>query len=474
MKIPNEILLINPDNLNLDDKTKGLIIFMLNYIEQIAQEIQDLKEENQSLKDEINRLKGEKGKPKIKPNVPKKQNEIPRKKKTSRSWKKRSKKGRIKIDKTEIRRVDRTMLPPDVVHKGYRRVVVQNIKIITDNVEYLIERFYSPSEGKTYEAKLPDSVDVEFDTESYAYIHHLYFECRVPEDKILKILTSAGFVISSGQISNILTKKKQDAFSQERKDILEVGMNCTNYFHIDDTGGRHKGINHYTQVICNALFSVFFITRKKNRDTIKEILGLDPDEVINKILISDDARQFWLVAIYQALCWIHEIRHYKKLSPFLQCNQKKLHGFLTKIWDLYDQLDEYRNTPSEKQKEILTQQFDDFFSMETGYEDLDKRIALTRKKKEKLLLVLDFPEIPLHNNPAEIALREMVIKRKISSGTRSEDGKIAWENMMTILDTCRKHGISFLEYVKDIFSGRHNQPRLTDLILQKASTLSPS
>ena len=473
MKIPEKIKSLNPDELELHDDAKAIFILMINFIEQTAQEIHNLKEENQSLKDENNRLKGEKGKPKFKPNIPKKQNEIPQKKKASRSWKKRSKKGRIKIDKTEIRRIDQTMLPPDAVHKGYRRVVVQNIKIITDNIEYLIERFYSPSEGKTYEAKLPDSVDGEFDTELYAYIHHLYFECRVPEEKIWMALTNAGIAISSGQISNILTKKMQEAFSQERKDILEVGMNCTNYFHIDDTGARHKGINHYTQVICTALFSVFFITRKKNRDAIKEILGLDPEEVIKKILISDDARQFWLVAIYQALCWIHEIRHYKKLSPFLQCNQKRLHDFLTELWSFYDQLDEYRNNPSEKQKGILTQQFDNLFSTETGYNDLDKRIALTREKKSKLLLVLDFPEIPLHNNPAEIAIREFVIKRKISYGTRSEDGKIAWENMMTILDTCRKNGVSFLEYVKDIFSGHHNQPRLTDLILQNSSTLSP-
>jgi len=43
------------------------------------------------------------------------------------------------------------------------------------------------------------------------------------------------------------------------------------------------------------------------------------------------------------------------------------------------------------------------------------------------LLALKFPEIPLHNNPAELALIEGVVKRKISNGTRSDDGKAAWE-----------------------------------------------
>ncbi|OQX22556.1 MAG: hypothetical protein BWK75_00475, partial [Candidatus Altiarchaeales archaeon A3] len=66
-------------------------------------------------------------------------------------------------------------------------------------------------------------------------------------------------------------------------------------------------------------------------------------------------------------------------------------------------------------------------------------------------IVLEHPEIPLHNNPAEIALREMVIKKKISYGTKSEYGRIAWENMMSMLDTCRKHNVSFLVILKIFF-----------------------
>ncbi len=94
---------------------------------------------------------------------------------------------------------------------------------------------------------------------------------------------------------------------------------------------------------------------------------------------------------------------------------------------------------------------------------------LTKEKKEELLLVLKFPEIPLHNNPAELALREGVVKRKISNGTRSDDGKAAWENMMSGMDTCRKHGICLYDYIKDIFSGKREMTRLSTLIAQKAS-----
>ncbi|CEG12409.1 hypothetical protein MSIBF_A2260005 [groundwater metagenome] len=65
--------------------------------------------------------------------------------------------------------------------------------------------------------------------------------------------------------------------------------------------------------------------------------------------------------------------------------------------------------------------------------------------------MLTNPKIPLHNNPAEIALRETIIKKKISYGTKSENGKTAWENMLSIMDTCRKHEVSFLVTLEKYF-----------------------
>ncbi len=54
-------------------------------------------------------------------------------------------------------------------------------------------------------------------------------------------------------------------------------------------------------------------------------------------------------------------------------------------------------------------EFDNLFATRTKkYEELDKRIAKTQAKKASLLLVLKYPELPLHNNPAELAVRQRV------------------------------------------------------------------
>lgn len=84
------------------------------------------------------------------------------------------------------------------------------------------------------------------------------------------------------------------------------------------------------------------------------------------------------------------------------------------------------------------------------------------------MVVLDHPEIPLDNNEAERSLGEFVVKRLIGHGTRSDDGKIALENMMTILNTCRKNGVSFYHYGRGIFSKEYSMPRLADLIIQNS------
>ena len=122
-------------------------------------------------------------------------------------------------------------------------------------------------------------------------------------------------------------------------------------------------------------------------------------------MISDEAKQFLEVAIYHALCWLHEIRHYRKLNPFLECHRIKLQDFLVKVREFYERLKRYKENPDEEEKRNIEDKFEKLFSTQTGYKELDERIALTKEKKEGLLLLLRFPEIPLHNNPAEIALR---------------------------------------------------------------------
>ena len=300
--IRKEIIALDIDTINFDDKEslKALILQLFNTIEQLAQANQDLSAKNQKLKDEMSRLKGEQGRPKIPPKVIDCQNRT--KNETPKKWHKDSKKPKIKIDRTEYVRLDRSILPADAKHNGYRRVVKQNIKFETDNVEYRLERYYSPSLKKTYEAELPKYLqNTEFGSDLKAFITYLYYAGRVTENKIHKILEELGIIISEGEISNILTKEKSDVYAVEKQAILENGLKQAAYLHIDETGARHKGNNHYLHVICNELFSVFFIRQDKGRKTIRDILGLNDAEQSDKPLSQMMLGSIWTY-LHTMLC----------------------------------------------------------------------------------------------------------------------------------------------------------------------------
>jgi len=192
------------------------------------------------------------------------------------------------------------------------------------------------------------------------------------------------------------------------------------------------------------------------------------DFPVIRLLVCDDAPQFNWVTDELALCWIHEGRHYKKLEPVVAPHRTLLENFQDDFWAFYDELLKYREQPTPAERTRLDADFDRLFATVTGYEALDARIAKTRAKKHCLLLVLSHPEIPLHNNPAELGVRQRVRKGDVSFGPRRPDGVKAWDTFMTLAATAKKLEVSFYAYIQDRISGAYRLPKLADLITERA------
>ncbi len=190
-----------------------------------------------------------------------------------------------------------------------------------------------------------------------------------------------------------------------------------------------------------------------------------------RLLICDDAPQFKLVTKELALCWVHDGRLYKKLDPCVPYHRQLLDSFLYKYWDFYKQLLKYQQHPTTDEHTRLDNEFDKLFSTVTGYYALDQRIAKTMNKKPSMLMALDHPEIPLHNNPAELGARKRVRKRVVSFGTRTDDGTKAWDTFMSLSATAKKLGINFYFYIYDRISGTLKIPNLANVIAQRAQEL---
>jgi len=189
---------------------------------------------------------------------------------------------------------------------------------------------------------------------------------------------------------------------------------------------------------------------------------------IELAIISDDAGQFNVFK--HALCWVHAERKINELIPHSAQQAQEIEYIRQRFWSLYDELKKYKQTPDKAFKETLSNQFDKLFSTKTEYYSLKQVLERLANNKDELLLVLEKPELPLHNNLSERDIREYVKRRKVSGGTRSQEGRRCRDTFASLKKTCQKLKIRFWDYLLDRIKGEKNLPQLPDLVYQAAST----
>lgn len=216
------------------------------------------------------------------------------------------------------------------------------------------------------------------------------------------------------------------------------------------------------------------ITEPRHVRTATEgaLLGSALKQGLNRelVIVSDDAGQFDVLA--HALCWIHAERIFAKLVGFNDTQRDALAAVRSDIWQLYAELKAYQRAPSEAHKTRLDARFDELCATPTGFASLNRALRRMHRNKAELLLVLERPDIPLHNNLSERDIRDYVKKRKISGSTRSDEGRRCRDTFASLKKTCRKHGISFWEYLNDRVRGSARIPPLAEWIRGRASLRS--
>ena len=103
--------------------------------------------------------------------------------------------------------------------------------------------------------------------------------------------------------------------------------------------------------------------------------------------------------------------------------------------------------PDAARKPILTSQFEALCQRRTDYPNINAVLKEIRDHKADLLRVLERPEVPLHNNGRESDIREFVKRRKISGGTRSDQGRDCRDAFLGLAKTCAKLRITFWDYL---------------------------
>ncbi|MBO9494944.1 hypothetical protein J7438_12740 [Thalassotalea sp. G20_0] len=249
---------------------------LLRFIAQQQEQIIQLKEQIELLEAEIRRLKKLPAKPDIKPNTkppdddsgssdgapsapdgddgasPETSSKQKVKKPNEKTRKQRKQARKPLVEKSIP--IAATDVPQGSIRNGTTPFYVQELTIQTFSIEYLLEQWVTP-DGQTITAKPPASLHGHhYGPMLQAYVLQQYHGCSVTQPELLDWLWDIGISISSGELSQLLTKGHEQ-FHAEKDELLTTGIRCSSYIQTDDTGTRHKGKNGYCTIINNGPLS---------------------------------------------------------------------------------------------------------------------------------------------------------------------------------------------------------------------------
>ena len=184
------------------------------------------------------------------------------------------------------------------------------------------------------------------------------------------------------------------------------------------------------------------------------------------VVLSDAAGPFNVLR--HARCWIHAERTIHTLLPFSAEQRAAVETGRGQSWELYQDLKAYQCAPCPRQKGQLQARFAEIFTAQTCFQTLNLALRRLHQNKAELLLVLDRPEVPRHNNESEREIRDYGKKRKSSATTRREAGRKARGTFVSLKKTCRKLGLSFWHYLQDRLTHANTIPPLPHLIRSAA------
>jgi len=457
--MPTKLPDIDVDVISSIGEAKQALRQILNFCETLLKEHDQLLKENVLLKQEVARLKQQSKAPQFtSPRNP--SFSASKLLKKDKLWHKSSKKGLIGVDQDiQLPEVDRCICGSVEFTTLQTTVkIVQGMIIKKNNTAYHGKRKQCKSCGKVFTAQIPEDVKgLSFDSSTQSLASYLKFACRFTHPLLHSFFTGFGIQISYGQITEILqrnSKKLHPAYVHLKHD----GIKQSGYLHSDATGTKRKQlvtnkiINQHLHFLGNKFLSLFKITLNYNSAVLNQFLGRYGRR---KLYVSDDGSPNGgkLKVKRKQLCWIHEDRHYLKLSPRLKIHREKLQTVINQLFEFYHLAKDYGRDPTAGRKKELKDMFDTMTRQKTGYGALDHQLTLTKRKHDRLLLFLDYPFLPIQNNQAEQDVREFVVMRKISGETKSQKGDRSIERHLSIIQTARKQGLNVYETLHGLLTG---------------------
>jgi transposase len=229
--------------------------------------------------------------------------------------------------------------------------------------------------------------------------------------------------------------------------------------HIDETGWRIDGQNHWLWVFVTAVVTLYLISRSRGSKVPKALLGPD----FQGVAISDFFSAYSPLAVEKAKCWAHLLRDSHALTkgkPPPDPERVRFHEQLHQLFlDMGLALEEVAADEAGRERvyQEMREQLQAFATGPWDDPDCQRLAKRIRKHRDELLVWLRNPAVKADNNPAERALRPAVVTRKTSFGSRSQHGARDFARLLSLIQTWEQQDLDFFATARAILGDLPSQ-----------------
>jgi transposase len=290
-----------------------------------------------------------------------------------------------------------------------------------------------------------------------AWVAYLKGACHASYGTIQQLLREAyGIHIASGtlvQLCHKVSRSLTAPYDELRRQIPQQPA-----LHIDETGHRENGRPQWTWVFRAPQFTLFHIDPTRSANVLEQVLGSE----FSGTLLADyySAYRAYLADHPRAdaqFCLAHLVRDAKFLETLPDEADRQFGGQLLmelkSLFRLWHAPGDYQDETAfraaliaqgEQLRRVAVEQAPNTKASEA----LARRF---RKHGDQYLRFTRVPGLEPTNNTAEQAIRQVVIDRRVTQGTRSPRGRAWCQRIWTTIATCRQYGRDVLSFLEQSF-----------------------
>lgn len=334
----------------------------------------------------------------------------------------------------------------DIVEKRTRYVTdIPVMKAIT--TEYTICRRYCKRCKHVVEPVIEALPHARFGLRLMLLVLILKLDKRMPSKQLTSLLElQYSLKISDGEVYGML-RQLAEAFGSYYATLQEKIKNAL-VKHSDETGWRENGKNRWLWLFINKQAALYLVRKRRSSKVPITELGDQRDKIVNSDRLVVYTRLAEKTGCLQQLCWAHILRESERLAKRYP-EARYIHKRLKYI---------YRQATSEKPPSVEKLLHWTDLIVDTRRYRIPRVYkfakSICRKHRDDLFRFVGNPEVESTNNRAERGLRHAVVMRKISNGSRSEQGSEITAKLLSVVQTVKMNSPNPMSFMMNVLQER--------------------